>query len=105
MWFCLLCRVLFRLEAELWGVLCGLRLCWARGWRYISCQVDLEVDVRVIKGEQVLCLAGGSMVREIRSLLALSWDVHFDHVFREANRCVDALVTIGCNQDESLIVF
>lgn len=93
------------LEAELWGILEGLRLCWDRGCRYINCQVDSDVAVSVIKVDQVGRLAGCGLVRKIRKLLALNWDVRIDHVSREANQCVESLATYGCNQSEFLIVF
>lgn len=46
---------------------------------------------------------GVLLIREIRKLLKLHWEARFVCIYRETNRCADALVNIGCCQADDLI--
>lgn len=41
----------------------------------------------------------------IRRILHEDWEVTFHHIFREANRCVDAFANLGCELHMARIEF
>jgi hypothetical protein len=46
------------------------------------------------------------LIKRIKGLLALNnWEVQISHVYREANRCADALANIGCSLDHNIIFY
>ena len=93
------------LVAELWGVFTGLQLCRSRGWGKVIVQIDSKVVCDAIIGSEIGRILGWSIVREIRKLLKLPWEVRVVNIFREANRCADELAKIGCHQGEDLIIY
>jgi hypothetical protein len=54
--------------------------------------------VRILDGDRLGSNGGRSLVRRIRSLFQEGWNVKIWHVYREANRVVDTLATLGCQQ-------
>ncbi|PNX93924.1 hypothetical protein L195_g017087 [Trifolium pratense] len=38
---------------------------------------------------------GLTLVKNIRRLVDMEWEVHINHAYRESNQCVDALANIG----------
>lgn len=93
------------LEAELWGILEGLRLCQANGWRNVVVQVDFKVACTVIQDDGRGWISGFGLVREIRLLMESEMEVRIEHIYREANRCADVLASLSYNQLANLIIF
>lgn len=46
---------------------------------------------------------GWGLVRKISKIISLTWEVKFLKIYREANRCVDAIASLACSQKGSLI--
>jgi hypothetical protein len=44
-------------------------------------------------------------MNQIRRLLALDWEIKMGCMYREANRCADALANMGCHQEDGLIYY
>lgn len=44
-------------------------------------------------------------MRRIQNLLLFNWYVLISHCYKEANKCVDALASIGCNHVAILDLF
>jgi hypothetical protein len=38
-----------------------------------------------------------NIMKKIRDLLKLNWEVRIRHIFWEGNRCADVLANLGCN--------
>ncbi|KAK2381929.1 Polynucleotidyl transferase, ribonuclease H superfamily protein [Trifolium repens] len=91
--------------AELWGVLEGLQLLWRLGFRAVEFDVDFTSVVKVISDGTSSSVIGMSLLKSIRRLLELEWVVNFNHSYREANRCADALANLGCSLDNEIIFF
>lgn len=91
--------------AELWGVFEGLHLLRMRGYAKVLVQVDSAVVVQAITGDQMGSTSGWSLLREIRKLLRLVWEVKVVHVYREANRCADAMAALGATPSQGLIIY
>jgi hypothetical protein len=61
--------------------------------------VELRSDsLSVVKmlGSEECVITDWSVLKHIRRLMKLKWEVLVCHTYREANRCVDALVHLGC---------
>lgn len=43
-------------------------------------------------------------MQKIAKLLQLDWEVKILHTYREANRCADALLAMGCSQIENYVL-
>ncbi|PNX90804.1 ethylene responsive transcription factor 1b [Trifolium pratense] len=85
--------------AELWGVLEGLRLVRRLGFNKVELNIDSQAVVQAIKSNCSNSLVGGSLLKQIWRLLEIDWEVEVSHVYREANKCADALANIGCSLD------
>jgi hypothetical protein len=48
---------------------------------------------------------GFPLVKGIHRLLALDWEVHISHLYREANQCADALANMGCELSCNIVYF
>jgi ribonuclease HI len=85
--------------AELWGVYEGLRQVYKMGFRKVEVEVDSETVVQVIKSGCSKSLKGSSLIKRICQLLAKDWSVDITHIYREANKCADAMANLGCARD------
>jgi ribonuclease HI len=85
--------------AELWGVFEGLSLAYRLGFRNVELEVDSETVVCVIKTGCLKSNGGYSLLKRIKQLMAKDWRVEVSHIYREANKCADAMANIGCLQD------
>ncbi|CAJ2650297.1 unnamed protein product [Trifolium pratense] len=61
--------------AELWGVVEGLRYAHQLGFRKVELNIDSEAVVRVLKDGTSNSMAGNSLLKHIRNLLAMDWIV------------------------------
>ncbi|KAK7267371.1 hypothetical protein RIF29_20042 [Crotalaria pallida] len=91
--------------AELWGVLQIIRLAHRKGFTSISLQFDSQSVASILQGAHLGNTSGYSIVTQIRKLLHLPWQVSVQHIYREANKCADAMANIGCNSDWGISFF
>ncbi|GAU35481.1 hypothetical protein TSUD_384360 [Trifolium subterraneum] len=80
---------------ELWGILEGLRLAWRLGFRHVELRSDSLGVVKTLGNEECVITEGWSVLKHIRRLMKLEWEVLVCHTYREANRCADALAHLG----------
>ncbi|GAU51253.1 hypothetical protein TSUD_412460, partial [Trifolium subterraneum] len=85
--------------AEVWGLYEGLSMARNLGIERLEVQVDSEVLVMATKKDGTGCTMSWNIMRRIRALLDLNWEVRIKHIFCEGNRCADVLANMGCNQD------
>ncbi|PNY10718.1 hypothetical protein L195_g007306 [Trifolium pratense] len=55
---------------------------------------DLQ-NSKAIKMDMIVSPVGRTLVRRIRRLIELDWEVEICHSYREANWCTDALANFG----------
>jgi ribonuclease HI len=91
--------------AELWGVLEGLKYARSLGLQMIELNVDSLAVVHVITTGITTSSIGFAMVKRIRRLLEMDWEVHISHSYREANQCADALANMGCELSCNIVFF
>ncbi|GAU36430.1 hypothetical protein TSUD_19650 [Trifolium subterraneum] len=73
------------------------------GFTAVESNIDSIVVVSAIKNGRKSSSIGKSLVKQIRRSLELDWDIKIVHVYRESNKCVDALANIGCTLDCEVI--
>ncbi|MCI09825.1 putative non-LTR retroelement reverse transcriptase, partial [Trifolium medium] len=91
--------------AELWGVLEGLSYARRMRFTHVELNIDSITLVQVIKSGILSSPIGLSLVKRIRRLLELDWDVKIAHAYRESNKCADVLANIGCTLDREIIFY
>jgi hypothetical protein len=61
--------------------------------------------IKRLSGEENGISEDWSVLKHIRRLLQIEWEVKVCHTYREANRCIDALAHIGCELRSSVIFY
>jgi ribonuclease HI len=85
--------------AEAWGLYEGLAMARNLGIERLEVQVDSEALVKATERDGIGCTMSWNIMKKIRDLLKLNWEVRIRHIFREGNRCADVLANLGCNPD------
>ena len=92
--------------AELAAVRQGLEMAWAMGSKYLQLDLDSKVVLIWLTNPCVNYLTNMMpLICDCRNLLALKWEVHMQHVYREANGCVDELAKRGTRQRNLVSVY
>ncbi|KAK9990920.1 hypothetical protein SO802_025905 [Lithocarpus litseifolius] len=91
--------------AEFWALRDGLKLALGTGVQRLVVELDAKVVISLITS------IGGSnkpyfpLLNDCRYLLRRFLQTRVVHVFREGNRCANALARMGSNMDEEFLVF
>ena len=85
--------------AELAAVRQGLEMAWAKGTKHLQLELDSKVVLIWLTNLCVNYLTNMlPLICDCRNLLTLEWEVHVQHVYREANGCANALAKRGTRQ-------
>ncbi|KAL5772198.1 hypothetical protein ACOSQ2_012122 [Xanthoceras sorbifolium] len=82
-------------EAELWGLLEGLRYAWTAGIKDLIVESDSLEVVNLVNGVLSPNHPYFNIAQECILLLAADWKCSINHVYREANRLADGLAVLG----------
>ncbi|MCI08973.1 ribonuclease H protein, partial [Trifolium medium] len=82
--------------AKLWGVLEVLLLARRLNFKAVELHVDSLVVIKTISEDGRGSRIRSVLVKKIRQLIQLDWEVVVHHAYRESNKCADALANIGC---------
>jgi ribonuclease HI len=91
--------------AELWGVYEGLRQCHRMGFRKVELDIDSMAVVSVLKNRRSSSSSGCSLLKRIWRLMQHDWIIEISHIYREANKCADALANFGCTLDFNSVFY
>ncbi|KAK7815826.1 putative ribonuclease h protein [Quercus suber] len=80
--------------AELWGIRSALLLAWNRGYRGVTFQTDSLLETKWLTTNI-----------EVPVEFSNLWETRVEHVWREANNCVDVLAKWGVSQPEEEILY
>ena len=58
-------------------------------------ELDSKVAIQLIANGTKTINVANRLVKDIRKMLELDWEVHLQHVLYEGNRVADALANIG----------
>jgi ribonuclease HI len=85
------------LHAEMWGMYIGMDLARRQGITHLQVESDSKVLVDMVTGN---CNANGNvptLIRRIRDLKNMNWQVQINHTWREGNRSADWLANFSFN--------
>jgi ribonuclease HI len=89
----------------LWGVLEGLKYAKRKGYRKIELNINSVAVMKVIKSGKTSNSLGFSLVKSIKKLLDEEREVKISHLYRETNRSADALASMGCTLNFTIVYF
>ena len=78
-------------EAELWAVLLGLQIAWARNIRKVVIGVDSENAWEWLTGTVTERHKHAALLQECRQLLLRNWEARVTLIYREGNSVADFL--------------
>ncbi|RYR52825.1 hypothetical protein Ahy_A06g027695 [Arachis hypogaea] len=78
-------------QAEMLGILHGLRMAWDMGMRRVIVENDAEEVLRSITKERRINQIHHETIREIVKMKQRLWELEFCHIYREANRSANWL--------------
>jgi ribonuclease HI len=87
------------LHAEMWGMYIGMDLARRQGITHLQVESDSKVLVDMVTGN---CKVNGripTLIRRIRDLKTLDWQVQINHTWREGNRSADWLANFSLTLD------
>ncbi|GAU25133.1 hypothetical protein TSUD_363030 [Trifolium subterraneum] len=77
----------------------GERAAKERNLSMIKPHIDSTVLIECLTRNKAGCAQGSNLINGIGSLLHNKWRVRVQHIYREANKVVDGLTSIGCLTD------
>lgn len=94
-------------QAELWGILTGLKLAWDWGYRRVISESDAAAVVTLLTHRSHGQNHPNSLVRDISAWLRKEWEITVSHTLRtqEGNRWVDWLAGVSLNLSLGLHVW
>ena len=83
------------LEAEIWGILEGLKLAWSTGFRKVVVESDSQAAVTLLTSDISKYHPLYNIVRACKSFMEKDWSCSMHHIYRERNRVADYLANLG----------
>ena len=83
------------LVAKVWGAWHALHIAWERGCKKVILELDSTVVIQLIANGTKTINAANKLVKDIRKMFELDWEVHLQHVLLEGKRAADTLANIG----------
>ena len=92
--------------AELAAVRQGLEIAWIMGFKFLHLELDSKVVLSWLTNNNVNYPTNMmSLICDCRNLLDQKWEVHVQHMYREANGCADELAKRGTRQQNLVFVY
>ena len=83
----------------------GLEMAWNMSYNFLHLELDSKVVLSWLTNNNVNYPTNMlSLICDCRNLLAQEWEVHVQHVYREANGCADELAKRGTRQQTLVCV-
>ncbi|RYR67783.1 hypothetical protein Ahy_A03g014215 [Arachis hypogaea] len=93
------------MQAELWGIIKGLQFATTNEFHHVIIELDFEMVINFIRNgcpTQHMC---ETLLKDITILVKRIFQVHWNHIFREANLVADILAKKGQELFYGLHVF
>ena len=90
--------------AELWALRDGLLLAKEMGLNNLIIELD-ALSVVLLMENNTSNLTLEPLLNDCRNLVREIPNMQIKHIFREANRCADALAKLGASKEMSFVVF
>ena len=93
------------MSAEFWALKDGLKLALSEGIQNLIVELDVQVVVDVVNSNVDTNKPYSPLLCDYKCLLRRIPRVQVVHVYREGNRCIDALARWESTMEEDFIVF
>ncbi|KAK3211028.1 hypothetical protein Dsin_015734 [Dipteronia sinensis] len=93
------------LEADLWGLFEGLKFVWETGFRKVEVESDSKVIVELLLKKIDLKHPIFSLINSYKKMIDSDWCCKVCHVYRESNRLVDCLASLGHYLNPGIVFF
>ena len=81
----------------------GLLHVWEKGYRRVWCESDSLHALQLTNTTQCLRFhVHADVIEDIKALVVCDWQTQFSHIWREGNRCADAMAKFGSEETPSL---
>nr|XP_023886258.1 uncharacterized protein LOC111998394 [Quercus suber] len=90
---------------EFWALRDGLKCCIDQNFEAVVIELDAKAVIDILSNPSSPNLAVCSLVDDCRRLIAQIPQVLIRHCYREANRCVDKLASMGGKQQAEFISY
>ena len=92
--------------AELEAVRQGLEMAWNMGVKHLQLELDSKVVLNWLTISNLNYPTNIlPLICDCKNLLEQEWEVHMQHVYREANGCANALAKRGTHLRNRMIVY
>ncbi|MED6199315.1 hypothetical protein PIB30_119166 [Stylosanthes scabra] len=92
-------------QAELMGILKGLEMAWSLEIRRLEVEADSKDVIESINDTHQDSTCHNYILKQIRSYKDRSWQITFNHIFREANKCANWLANEGTKSGNGFTFF
>lgn len=79
------------LSTEIWGILKGLEMVWAKGFRRVIMESDSRIAVGLICTGCPTNHPLASLIQRITTMMSKAWEIRWSHCFRDANAAAHRL--------------
>ena len=83
--------------AKLWGIREVLVRAWANGYHQVCLQIDSLLAYKWLTTNEDYPMEFSNLILDCRWLLNRDWEARIEHIWREANSCVDLLAKRGAS--------
>jgi len=81
----------------------GLQLIWRLGHRDVVCKLDSKTVLFLICDANIRYHPHVAIIIKIKDYRSKPWRLHFCHVLREGNKCVDVLARIESSHEDNFV--
>ncbi|CAN1853511.1 Putative ribonuclease H protein At1g65750 [Linum perenne] len=82
-------------QAEIRGIIEGMKIAWSKGVRKLAIQSDSRCDVQILSKADNTDHQHGSLACQFFEMILWDWEVSIEHIFRESNFLADSLAAKG----------
>ncbi|KAK2663530.1 hypothetical protein Ddye_002104 [Dipteronia dyeriana] len=92
------------MEAELWGLYKGLLMAWNAGYKKVLVKPNSLIVVRLMHIASKQNHPNFSIIQSCKNLMLADWDCSINHIYREGNKLVDGLASMGQSKDNGIVL-
>ncbi|KHN08893.1 hypothetical protein glysoja_029470, partial [Glycine soja] len=81
----------------------GLQLIWRLGHHVVVCKLDSKTVLFLICDANTRYHPHVAIITKIKDYMSKPWRLHFCHVLREGNKCVDVLARIESSHEDNFV--
>lgn len=93
------------LKAEMKAIQIGLHLAYDRGYRGIILQIGNKVVYQAVNKNETITKSCKTYLNNMKQILNRDWKIRVIHIFREANKTMNALANLSLSHDTRILLY